>query len=45
MPPTPWDINPPGLRGLFSPISEILEAPSLRQASCQGMLLDGSFFT
>ena len=45
MPPTPWDIRPPGLRGLFSPISEILVVPSLRQASCQGMLLDGLSFT
>jgi hypothetical protein len=45
MPPTPLDINPPGLRGLFSPISEILVVPSLRQASCQGRLLDGLSFT
>src|SRR5271166_4532528 len=45
MPPTPLDINPPGLRGLFSPISEILLEPSLRQASCQGRLLEGLSFT
>src|ERR1700690_956225 len=40
-PPTPDEFKPPGLRWLFSPISEILVTPSFWQAAFQVRLFAG----